>query len=155
LNLNTGLTRLAILGALLATATFAWIARAQNPALDDVDSRIEEGIAQVRIRLTFPVRYLRHFPADHGEQLEIYFQAAALSTQDISLHQEVRRVSPTPAIPGFTVTYTPPPLRDLDREPASLLIKFDRPVTFKVSPGDDKESIYLYLPVTPAPSGNP
>lgn len=145
---------LLIFGAALSIAVTAWFARAQNPALDDIDVRIEEGIAEVHIRMTFPVRYLRHFPANHGQQLEIAFQIAALNPYEVSLNEEVRKVSATAAVPGFTVTYLPPRLDNVTTDPATLLVRFDRAVNFQVSGSDDKEGINVYIPITPAETGH-
>jgi hypothetical protein len=142
-----------LVAAILVLTGSGSVLRAQHPALDDVDVRIEEGITRVRIQMTFPVRYLRHFPANYGQQLQITFQIAALNPHDVSLSEEVRKVPATPTAPGFTITYAPPAFDNVARDPATLLIRFDRAVSYQVGAGDDTESINLYIPITPADTG--
>jgi hypothetical protein len=125
-------------------------ARAQDPLLDDIETAVDQGIAQVRIRFTLPVRYLRHFPPERGELVNVYFQITSVDGREISLREEKRKVKATPVLPGFTVTYIHPPSHDLVRDPPYLLIQFERPVSYKLRQGDDNRSIHLYIPVTPA-----
>lgn len=125
-------------------------AHAQNPLLDEVGVRIEGSTAKVRIRFTAPVSYLWHFPLEHGELVLIFFRVITVDGDEISLRDEVRRVHATGELPGFTVTYVHPPSHDVVRDPLSVLIQFDRPVSYKVSEGKDKRSLYLIIPLTPA-----
>lgn len=120
---------------------------AQNPVLDEVETRIDGATAEVRIRFTAPVRYLRHFPRERAELLQIFFRLITVDGDEISLRDEVRRVRATSTLPGFTVTYVHPPSHDIVRDPLSVLIQFDRPVSYRVSEGKDKRSLYLYIPL--------
>ena len=130
-------------------------AQAQDPLLDEVGARIEGSTAKVRIRFTARVRYLRHFPLDHGELVNIFFRVITVDGAEISTRTEVRRVRATTTLPGFTVTYMPPPSRDLVRDPASVLIQFDRPVSYRVREGKENRSLYLTIPITPAAARDP
>jgi len=131
---------------------------AQDPLIDDVDTEVEPDWAMIRIHFIMPINYVRHFPKDHGQQLQIYFTIAGMDTQNISLLEETRHVSATPVLPDTTIVYAPPPSLHLQRDPSSLSIRFDRDVTYEVRPGDDHRSIVIYLPVVStqdAPPGMP
>lgn len=129
-------------------------AHAQNPLLDEVGVRIEGSTAKVRIRFTAPVRYLWHFPVERGELVLIFFRVITVDGDKISLRDEVRRVRATAELPGFTVTYVHPPSHDVVHDPLSVLVQFDRPVSYEVSEGKDKRSLYLTIPLTPAATSN-
>jgi hypothetical protein len=96
-----------------------------------------------------PVNYVSHFPREHGQLLKIFLNVAALDLQDISLRQETRHVSATPVLPAATITFDPPLSLNLQRDPWSLTVHFNREVNYNVRPGDDNRSIVIYLPVVP------
>ncbi len=133
-----------------ALAALLWVpgALAQKPLIDDVTTRVEESTVKVRIRFTAPVRYLRHFPRELGELVQIFFRVITIDG-DLSLREEVRRVRATATMPGFTVTYLHPPSHDAARDALSVLVQFDRPVRYTVSEGKDKRSLYLIFPKAP------
>jgi hypothetical protein len=143
---------IAAIGALLLCALGT---HAQNPLLDEVGVRVEGSTARVRIRFTVPVRYLRHFPLERGELVQIFFRVITVDGADIGMREEVRRVRATAALPGFTVTYVPPLSRDVARDSLSVLIQFDRPLSFKVGEGKEKRSLYLTIPITSAATRDP
>jgi len=127
-------------------------AHAQDPLLDDVETSVEPDWAKIRISFVLPVNYMRHFPKEHGQLLQIFFTVTGLDTHDISLLEDVRHVSATPVLPATTITYDPPASLNLQRDPSSLSVRFDRDVDYQVRPGDDHRSIVIYLPVVPAQS---
>jgi hypothetical protein len=105
---------------------------------------------------------VNHFPRERGQLLKIFLNVAALDLQDISLRQETRHVSATPVLPGATITFDPPLSLNLQRDPWSLTVRFNRDVNYNVRPGDDNRSIVIYLPIVPvetrpsnAPRENP
>jgi hypothetical protein len=129
---------------------------AQDVILDDVDTSVESEWMQIRIRFTMPVNYVRHFPQERGQLLQIFFTIASLDTQNISLREEIRNIAATPAMPATTVTFAPPLSLNLRRDPSSLSIRFNRPVSYDVRPGEDNRSLVIYLPIVPVeakPSG--
>lgn len=125
------------------------IAHAQDIILDDVDTAVEPDWAQIRIHFTMPVNYVRHFPDERGQLLQIFFTIVGMDAQNVSLREEVRNVPATPVIPGTTITYDPPLSLNLQRDPSTLLVRFDHAVNYDVRPGEDQRSIVIYLPVTP------
>lgn len=125
------------------------IARAQDVILDDVDTSVESEWARISIHFTLPVNYVRHFPQERGQLLQIFFTIAGLDSQNISLREEIRNISATPVMPATTITYDPPLSLNLQRDPSSISVRFDRPVNYDVRPGEDHRSIVIYLPIAP------
>ena len=132
---------------LLLTLTAGYAARAQDVILDDVETATETEWAQIRINFTLPVNYVRHFPQEHGQLLQIFFTVAGIDSQNVSLREEIRNVSATPVMPATTITYEPPLSLNLQRDPSSISVRFDRPVNYDVRPGEDHRSIVIYLPI--------
>jgi len=129
--------------------TSSGIARAQNVILDDVETSVEPEWARITVHFTLPVNYVRHFPQEHGQLLQIFFTVAYLEAQNISLRQEVRNISATPVMPATVITYEPPLSLNLQRDTSLLEVRFDRPVNYDVRPGDDHRSLVIYLPIAP------
>jgi hypothetical protein len=123
------------------------VARAQDVILDDVDTSVESEWARISIHFTLPVNYVRHFPQEHGQLLQIFFTVAGIDSQNVSLREEIRNISATPVMPATTITYDPPLSLNLQRDPSSISVRFDRPVNYDVRPGEDHRSIVIYLPI--------
>lgn len=138
------------IGTALLLILAAGRVHAQDPLLDDVETSVEPDWAKIRISFVLPVNYVRHFPKEHGQLLQIFFTVTGLDTHEISLLEDVRHISATPVLPATTITYDPPVSLNLQRDPSSLSVRFDRDVNYEVRPGDDHRSIVIYLPVTPA-----
>jgi hypothetical protein len=137
------------LALLFMAFTSSGIARAQDVILDDVDTSVESEWARISIHFTLPVNYVRHFPQERGQLLQIFFTIAGMDSQNISLREEIRNVSATPVMPATTITYDPPLSLNLQRDPSSISVRFDRPVNYDVRPGEDHRSIVIYLPIVP------
>lgn len=131
----------------------AILAHAQEVLLDDVETAVEPEWAEIRVHFTMPVNYERHFPQEHGQLLKIFFTITGLDMQDVSLRTETRHVPATPVLPATTITFEPPLSLNLQRDPWSLSVRFNRVVNYNVRPGDDNRSIVIYIPVVPVESG--
>ena len=123
------------------------IAHAQDLILDDVETAVDPEWVQIRVNFTMPVNYMRHFPEEHGQLLQIFFTIVGMDSQNVSLREEVRNVSATPVMPATTITFDPPLSLKLRRDSSTLSVRFDRPVNYDVRPGDDHRSIVIYLPI--------
>jgi len=135
--------------------TSSGIASAQDIILDDVETAVDQEWAQIRVHFTMPVNYVRHFPQERGQQLEIFLTIVGLDMQNISLLEETRRVPSTPILPGAKITFSPPLSLNLRRDPSTLSVQFDRVVNFNVRPGEDNRSIVIYLPILHVESNPP
>ncbi|MHB8624070.1 MAG: hypothetical protein ACYC9J_10600 [Sulfuricaulis sp.] len=136
---------------LLPTLTLVAVsaACAQDMILDDVETSVEPDWARIVIHFAMPVNYISHSPQEHGQLLQIFFSIAGVDAQNISLREEVRNITATPVLPATTITYDPPLSLNLQRDPSTLLVRFDHAVNFDVRPGDDQRSIAIYIPIAP------
>lgn len=145
----------------LATwALFTTIANAQ--LLDDIEVRSDQGVSEIRLHFTAPVRYIKHFPAERGELIKLYLQVLSLDGTEERDLQEYKRTPSIPLVPPFTVMYSTVRTCLSVRDPLCLDIQFSKPVRFSVHQGEDGRSILLHvlpdadsrLPARPKTSGH-
>jgi hypothetical protein len=142
-------------GALLAAGSHAQL-------LDDVEVRSNQGIVEIRLQFTVPVRYIKHFPAERGELIKLYLQVLSLDGTEERDMQEYKRTPSIPLVPPFTVMYSTVRTCLSVRDPLCLDIQFSKPVRFSIHQGEDGRSILLHvlpdsdsrLPVRPKTSGH-
>jgi len=116
--------------------------------IDDVVLNTVKGKVVITIRLAGPVQYLRHFPTQKGQMLEIYYNILSSdSARDQWQGYEARTSPPSDLIPSFTVT-----ARDLNTQP-KLVIQFSRAVEFSVRGGKSNRSILVVVQPENAPPG--
>jgi hypothetical protein len=139
------------LQALLAGVALAASPFAHAQLLDSVTVQAAGPEAEIRIRLATPVQIIRHVPEREGQVLRITLQIMGRVEEFGGRTLEDRRTPPTRnLVPRFSVTY---PETD-----ATLGVRFDRPVRFRVGPGSDGRTIVVYVvrtdagAVAPAPS---
>ena len=126
------------LGALLLLAAAPLNATALP--LDDVGLEYKTDGIVATIRMTSPVQYLRHFPQNSGNTLEIFYdRPQGTPVDEVWADNEVRKSPPSGLIPGFTVT-----TRDQKTKP-KLVIEFSRDANFSVSPGKDNRSFLITI----------
>lgn len=130
-------------------------ALAQDPLIDEVDTATEAEWAEIRIHFITPVNYVRHFPQEHGQLLEIFFTVSGLDLQNISLREDTHHVAATPIMPDTVITYGPPASLNIQRDPSTLSIRFDRDVNYDVKPGDDNRSLVIYIHIVPVENKPP
>lgn len=114
----------------------AWPAKAQ--ILEEIEINGENGIGEIRIRLSEQIHLLRHFPEDKGERLEIFFRVLTAANVTPRQVDETRHSPPSKLVPPFTVTIP------IDGQPRCIL-RFQRPVNFKVRLGEDNRSLVVYV----------
>jgi len=138
----------------LATcALFATIADAQ--VLDDIEVRSDQGVAEIRLKFTAPVRYIKHFPVERGEIIKLYLQILSLDVTEERDLQEYKRTPSIPLLPPFKVIYSTVRSCLAVRDPLCLDIQFNKPVRFNVRQGEDGRSILLYVLPDPDSSQPP
>lgn len=129
--------------ALLSAALLAGAAQAD--VLEDMETRTDQGVGEIRLVFSVPVRYLKHFPADRGELLKVYLQTVGL---DEPRGDELRGYKRSPAlalVPSYSVTYTTARNCYAAREPLCLDIQFSRPVSYRLRPGEDGHSLLIHI----------
>jgi len=132
-------TGIATAAGLLATLP------ASAQIIDDIEVRTHEGVAEVRLLFSMPVRYVKHFPADKGQLIKLYLQILSLEGQSEVEFQEYKRAPSMALTPSFKVTYSTVRNCLAVRDPLCLDIQFDKPVRFRVRQGEDGRSILLHV----------
>jgi hypothetical protein len=154
-NQQTGMRRVFRAGILIS---LGWVLSGPVSAqlLDDIDVRTDQGVAEIRLRFTAPVRYIKHFPAERGELIKLYLQVLSLEVREERDTQEYKRTPSIPLVPPFTVVYSTARSCFAVRDPLCLDIQFNKPVRFNIRQGADGRSILLFVlpdidPRQPAP----
>jgi len=119
--------------------------RADTGFLDDIESRSDQGVAEVRLKFSAPVRYIKHFPADRGELIKLYLQVLTLEGVEEHGPYVYQRTPSVPLVPPFTVMYSTARSCLAERNPLCLDITFNKPVRFRIRQGEDGRSILLYV----------
>lgn len=120
-------------------------AGARADVLEDMETRTDQGVGEIRLLFSVPVRYLKHFPAQHGELLKVYLQTVGL---EAPTGEELRGYKHSPAmplVPSYSVTYTTARNCYAAREPLCLDIQFSQPVHYRLRPGEDGRSLLIHI----------
>ncbi len=131
--------------SLLLSAGVLSCAPAGAQLLDDIEVRSDQGVAEIRLQFSVPVRYIKHFPAEHGELIKLYLQILSLEGVEERDLQAYRRTPSIPLVPPFTVVYSTVRTCLAVRDPLCLDIQFNKPVRFHVRQGEDGRSILLHV----------
>jgi len=145
--------------SLLLSISALCCAPAEAQLLDDIEVRSDQGVAEIRLQFSVPVRYIKHFPAERGELIKLYLQVLSLDGMEERDMQEYKRTPSIPLVPAFTVMYSTVRTCLSVRDPLCLDIQFSKPVRFRVRQGEDGRSILLHVLAEtnsrPAPSAAP
>ena len=110
--------------------------------LDQLDVREGEEVTTVHISLTSPVRYIRHFPYESGEELRIKINLFDVSRDNRQAFFSRETLVPfsTEDLPLDELVYE----GDIESGPY-LTLFFSRRVDFWVQQGTDSRSIVVYI----------
>lgn len=125
--------------ALLAGAgIFSGYASAQ--IIDDITIREEKDNVVATLKLTTPVHYLRHFPARHARDVDIYYDILPGASSGSQFDENEKRQSPpSDLMPTFTVA------SHLENNQYELVVTFDRDLAYTVSAGKDNQSFIITI----------
>ena len=137
---------------LLAGALCALAPLAGAQLLDDIEVRSDQGVAEMRLSFTAPVRYIKHFPAEHGEVVKIYLQVFQMDPSEERTAHEYKHARTVSPVPPFRVLYTTARNCYAVPDPLCLDIQFSAPVTYRIRQGEDGRSIVVTL-LSPANGG--
>ena len=132
-----------LLGALVATFLFATNAFAN--VVDSIEIARLADQAQITIRFTTEIQYLRHGPEDEGKFLRIFLRVTKPGFVENEVMQETLRSPKSDLIPRFTVAY--PEVVN------GMLITFAKTTQYSVRPGSDNRSILIFVPLPPEQKG--
>jgi len=124
---------------------------APDEVIDEIAVDARDATVLVRVRLTTPVRYLGHYPLEHGENVRVVLQAMAPETLGGSpIPEEVKRSPKDARVPPFTVRVSLDPACDPAPNPICIAIRFERDTRYRIRLGEDRRSLLLELPLAPS-----
>jgi len=115
---------------------------ARKKILDQLDVQEGEDVTTIHISLTSPVRYIRHFPYESGEELRIKISLFDISrdNREAFFSRETLVPFSTEDLPLDELVYE----GDIESGPY-LTLFFSRRVDFEVQQGTDSRSIVVYI----------
>jgi hypothetical protein len=137
-------------GALLCLCLLCAHASAQ--ILDTLDVSQKGGTAVIEAHFSRPVFYVRHFPPEFGDTLQIYLQVPVVLSEPGQREIPVRKSIKAPPVDHL-------PLQDVTYEGTGvegprLIIRFTRPVHYSIEKGHNDRSIKIIVPLGAAPTGS-
>jgi hypothetical protein len=119
---------------------------ARAEVIDEIAVVHRDSIASIELRLTGPVRYLRHYPAELGEAVVVILEAPTPETFDVtSPLDEVKRGPKNSGAPRFTVRVSLKRACSPAPNPVCLTLAFERPVRYRVRLGEDRRVVVVDL----------
>lgn len=132
--------RTGLMIGLLLTASLGAAEPARNRFLDQVHVTDQGECSIIQVGFTMPIRYVRHFPPDTGDELRIKLDPIAVSAVDRPAlgMRESLRPSPNGHVPLLEVIFE----GDMEGGPF-LTLDFSRAVNFAVRQGADFRSLIV------------
>ena len=128
--------------AALIVATLRVVAADAQPVRDRILQDVEIKDRCIVVGFSFSVQYLRHFPTRTGDEVRIFVRPRAVGR--INGDALGRREAVRP--PGRQAVHLSEAIYDGDSLGGpSVLLLFDRPVTFRVGMGTDFRSIVVLV----------
>ena len=136
------LSFVAVAGTLLAAGWVLSGQPARDRIIESATVSTEKGHVLVNVRLSFPFRYLSHFPQAKGRELRIRIAPVRVSSSD--LHAVFKNEGLTP--PDADVAALDEVLYEGDAAGGpQLTIRFNHPVQYEVIPGSDYRSVNVIV----------
>lgn len=128
--------------AIVLIAQLAGSEPVRKKLLDQLDVQDGEETTTIRISLTSPVRYIRHFPSESGDELliKILLFDVGSDNRDALFGRETLVPFSNEDLPLTEVVYE----GDIENGPY-LSLFFSRRVDFEVQQGTDSRSIVVYI----------
>lgn len=146
--------RAALVAIVAGASLYAPAALAE--VIDDIAIERHDAAATIRLRLTGPVHYVRHYPAETGEIVVVVLDALTPEMfGNGPVIEEAKRSPPDARIPPFTVSVTVGQNCGAAANPVCIAIRFERPVRYRIRLGDDRRSVLLELPLADDASRQP
>lgn len=117
---------------------------ARAEVIDDIAIESRDASPKIRLRLTGPVRYLRHFPGEQGEIVVVMLEALAPEAfGPVPPVEEVRRSRGAAGVPPFTARVSRDPACSSAARPLCLILAFEQPVRYRIRTGRDGRSMLM------------
>lgn len=130
----------ALLGACLGL--WFWCSAAGAQVFDRIDVQVGEREAELTIRFSHRIQYLRHGPQTEVTDFRVFLRLLD-GVVESELFQDTLRAPKIDRVPQVKVLF--PELRN------GLLVSFSQPTKYKLKAGADGRSIVLTVPLLPAP----
>lgn len=142
---NTLPGRIALILLVIITLTAGWVLSGQ-PARDKIiDSALiktDSGHVAIEVALTYPFRYLSHFPQETGTELRIRIVPVRVPSSDRDAVFKNEGLVP----PDAEVAAVDQVLYEGDTPNGPYVtIRFTRPVRYQVIPGSDYRSVNIII----------
>jgi hypothetical protein len=131
---------LSMLAAALLAGTSAGV---QAQVFDRIDVAAGEREAEIVVRFSHRIQYLRHGPQGEVKEARVFLRLLTSGVTEDQLMQDTARSPAVPGVPVVTAVF--PELRN------GMLISFSQPTPYAVKPGADGRSIVLTVPRRPVP----
>lgn len=133
--------------AFLFVAAMVGVAPANAEVIDDIAIESRGETSKIKLRLTGPVRYLRHFPAEQGEIVVVMLEALAPEAfGPVPPVEEVRRSRAAGRVPAFTARVSRDPACSAAARPLCIILAFEAPVRYRIRTGRDGRSVLVEVP---------
>jgi hypothetical protein len=122
-----------------------WLIQAE-PARDRVIAsallKIEGQNTLLEVHLTFPFRYLSHFPQETGEELRIRIQPVSVPSSDLNAAFRREGIAP----PDADIAAIDEVIYEGDSAGGPwITVRFNQPVRYRVIPGSDYRSVTIAI----------
>ena len=137
--------RLSLVALVIFALAAGWVLSGQ-PARDRIIEsaliNVDDGHVLLKVRLTFPFRYLSHFPQETGSELRIRIVPVRVPSSDVGAVFKNEGLVP----PDADIAAVDQVLYEGDApDGPSLTIRFTRPVRYQVIPGSDYRSMNIII----------
>lgn len=131
-----------IMRKLIVAALLLFCSVASAQIVERIDVTPAENDAEIVIRFSRKILYMRHAPQNNGKVLRVFFRLIDGSVRESELMQQSMRAPETERVPTAMVVY--PELVN------GMLVTFPQETSFSVNPGRDGHSIVIRVPLLPA-----
>lgn len=127
-------------------AAMSAVRPAQAEVIDEIAIAHHDSVASIELRLTGPVRYLRHYPAERGEAVVVILEAPTPETfGETPAIDEVKRGPKNGDLPRFTARVSLNQACSPAPNPVCITMSFERPVRYRVHLGKDRGVVVIDL----------
>jgi len=137
--------RLSLVVLVIIALAAGWVFSGQ-PARDRIIEsaliNVDDGYVLLEVRLTYPFRYLSHFPQETGSELRIRIVPVRVPSSDVGAVFRNEGLVP----PDADIAAVDQVLYEGDNPDGPYLtIRFTRPVRYQVIPGSDYRSMNIVI----------
>jgi len=116
--------------------------QARDKIIDSAHISVDAGHVLLKVKLTYPFRYLSHFPQETGRELRIRIAPVRVPSSDVDAVFANEGLTP----PDADVAAVDEVLYEGDTPNGPYItVRFTRPVRYEVIPGSDYRSVDIVI----------